>query len=111
MFGKRKNLSELRKGLELSLTMSLFGIPEVLVVHIKYDDALRRILQELAQYKIQLIILSLDSETVCEDCASIYIRELIDKAYPDAKGIASIKFFGIKPQYANEVAGKVNASC
>lgn len=111
MFGKWRNLSELRKGLELSLTMSLFGIPEVLVVHIKYDKDLRKLLQELSQYKIQLIVLSLDPDNVCEDCASIYVRELIDKAYPDARSIASVKFFGIKPRYANDVTTKVNASC
>lgn len=110
MFGKWKNLANLRKGLEQALTSSFFGIPEVLVVHDKYSAALIAILTELSQYKIRIIVLSLDPDIVCKDCASAHIRDLIEKSYPGAPSLVTVKYFGIPKEYVKAVTAKVEAS-
>lgn len=111
MFGKWKSLANLRRGLEMSLTMNLFGLPEVLVIHSKYEAATTVILKDLVQYKIRAVVLILDPESVCEDCASESIRRLSRQAYPDAESLVTVKYFGIPREYVETVSDKVNASC
>lgn len=109
MFARYRSLLRLRRGIEESMTSVFFGIPEVLVVHYKFDAALLQILNELAKYKVRLVVLSLDSDNVCTDCASIYVKELVAKTYPGAEGIVNVRYFGIPQEYVNEVSAKVSS--
>lgn len=107
MFGKWKSQSNLRKGIEHSLMMSFFGIPEILVIHLKYEDFVRKTLIEYSHFKIRIVILILDSDAVCTDCASTYVKRLTRGVYPNAEGLVNVKYFGVPQSYVNEVTEKV----
>lgn len=107
-FRNLRNLLELQKGFELALTSSLFGIPEILVVHIKYDDYVFKSLTDLAQYKLRIRVIVLDPDSCCEDCTGSLIKHMIDREFPGAQSLVNVKYFGISQEYIDMVAEKVN---
>lgn len=112
MFGKLKNLRRLERGLEVTMTMNLFGLPEILVVHHKYTAFTTKKINILKKTHPTATVttLLLNPEWTCEQHAAQAIRTLMHARKYDKPDLVTVRYFGFDQKYVDEVGRQLNVS-
>lgn len=112
MFAKYVNLRNLERGIEASMTMNLFGLPEILIAHYKYAGFVSQKVFNLKKSHptATLTILTIHPDWTCEVHAAECIKSLMRQRGYERPDMVTIRYFGIEQGYVNKVGKLLNVT-